>query len=253
MSIDQTTQTRQLTTYLLPDLIPSNQKMTGSAVVIDILRASSTICTALDAGASAVIPCEHIETAQLTRKDFHADKVLMGGERQGVKIDGFDLGNSPRDYTEDIMAGRTLIFSTTNGTRALHRCQTADRVAIGCFLNRSATVNWLQQEAEPVHLVCAGTDGKITLEDCLFAGALAGGLISHGESFAMNDATRLCLNLYHMSIQHKEGILLRLLESQGGQNLQQLSMQDDVTYCAQVDLLENVPVWDSGVNRINNG
>ncbi|HBN74525.1 MAG TPA: 2-phosphosulfolactate phosphatase [Planctomycetaceae bacterium] len=252
MAIDPTTQTRQLTTYLLPDLIPANQKMKGSAVVIDILRASSTICSALESGASAVIPCEHIETAQLTRKDFDDDTVLMGGERQGVKIEGFDLGNSPRDYTKDVVENRTLIFSTTNGTRALHRCQTAQRVAIGCFLNRSPIVNWLQQDAGPIHLVCAGTDGKITLEDCLFAGAVAEGLISRGDQLDMNDATRLCLNLYHMSIQHSEGIHLRLLESQGGQNLQHLSMEEDVAFCAQVDVLENVPVWDSGLNRINN-
>lgn len=253
MANDLPTSTRKLTTYLLPDLIPVNQNMGGSAVVIDILRASSTICTALNSGAAAVIPCEHLETALLTRKDFDADFVLMGGERQGVKIEGFDLGNSPRDYKPEVVKGRSLIFSTTNGTRALHRCQTASRVAIGCFLNRSAVVDWLQQNEEPVHLVCAGTDGKITLEDCLFAGAVADGLISRGEALHMNDATRLCLNLYHMSILHQEGIHLRLLESQGGQNLQRLSMEEDVAYCAQVDILENVPVWNCEENRILNG
>lgn len=166
-----------IVTHLLPKHFSPDQLTGGIVVAIDILRASSTISTALANGAESVIPCEQVEQAYQIREQFPEDSTILGGERNGVIIDGFDLGNSPGDYSSNQVSGKKVLFTTTNGTRAIHRCRKAKAVFIGSFLNLSAVARKLRQYTEPIHLVCAGTDGRITTEDCLFAGAIAEELI----------------------------------------------------------------------------
>jgi len=164
-----------LTVHLLPSLTTAQDLGGGVVVVIDVLRASTTICQALAAGARAVIPCLEVDEARRTAERFAAGEVVLGGERQGVRIDGFALGNSPAEYTKATVGGRTVVFSTTNGTKAMHACRLADAVWIGAFVNFSAVLHRLRAAAgqgRPLHLLCAGTDGRVTGEDVLFAGAL---------------------------------------------------------------------------------
>ena len=164
--------------HLLPDLFQPEQLTGGIAVIIDILRASTTMITALHHGAAAVVPWGTVEQAMHIRQTSGPEtRVLLGGERGGVRIEGFDLGNSPADYTTDVVDSRILGFTTTNGTRALLRSVQADQIVVGAFVNLSVLITHLRRKNRPVHLVCAGTDGHITGEDVLFAGAVVDRLL----------------------------------------------------------------------------
>ncbi len=173
-------------------------------MVIDILRASSTIVTALSRGAAAVLPCLTVEEALSIRDRHPPGTVLLGGERGGVRIEGFDLGNSPREYTAEKIRDRFVGFTTTNGTRALLRSLEATKIFVGSFLNLSRIVDVLSDSALPIHLVCAGTDGQITGEDVLFAGAvcqrLTGNDSAGGSSFVLTDSAEIALSMWREQV-----------------------------------------------------
>ena len=250
-------------THLLPDHFSSEQLRGDVAVVIDILRASTTITTAIANGAKCVIPCEQVEQAfqlrrELSDQESSTTGIILGGERGGVAVEGFDFGNSPVDYSSEHVAGKTVLFTTTNGTRAVHRCREAETVLIGSFLNLSAVIRKLSRCRAPIHLVCAGTDGVVTLEDSLYAGALAKGLVEENNLSVGNcdDTTQLCLALYDRTVSSEgedRSVQIRNLfrNSQGGRNLLQLGMDSDLTVCSQLDTLEIVASWDRDTNRIN--
>lgn len=146
--------------HLLPNLFEPEEFRGGVAVILDILRASTTIVHALAHGAARVIPTGEIAEARRVAGGLPVGSVLLGGEREGLQIEGFDLDNSPFAYTPELVKGRTIVFTTTNGTRALLRSDRADRVLIGSFVNLQAVVDDLAQEDRPVHLVCAGDKGE---------------------------------------------------------------------------------------------
>jgi 2-phosphosulfolactate phosphatase len=160
----------------------------GIAVVIDVLRASTTIITALAHGAARVRPVLTIEEA---RAEAAAAGMMLGGERGGRRIDGFDFGNSPLEYGRSRVDGRSIVITTTNGTAALHACAGAAEVLIGAIVNRSAVAAAahalaIKHGGCDVHLVCAGTDGAVTEEDLLAAGAIL-------DAAAQSDGRALCL------------------------------------------------------------
>jgi 2-phosphosulfolactate phosphatase len=159
--------------HLLPALIPEGALRGGVAVVIDVLRATTTMVHALAAGCDAIIPCVEIDEARRVASNLSEGSAVLAGERQGLPIEGFDLGNSPGDCTPEVCSGKTLVMTTTNGTKAIIAALGADRVLIAAFVNRKATVEALKRDGRPIHLVCAGTEGQISLEDSLFAGAIA--------------------------------------------------------------------------------
>jgi 2-phosphosulfolactate phosphatase len=141
--------------------------------VIDVLRASTMMVHALVAGCREVIPCAEVDEALRVAAALSAGSALLAGERHGLAIEGFDLGNSPDQCTPATCEGRTLVLTTTNGTRAVLACTEADPVVLGSFVNFAATSQRLLHEAKPIHLVCAGTEGSISYEDTLLAGAFA--------------------------------------------------------------------------------
>ena len=159
--------------HLLPALIPPGSLRGGLAVVVDVLRATTTMIHALAAGADAILPCLEIDQARSLAASLPAGSALLAGERQGVRVEGFDLGNSPGDCTPANCSGRTLVMTTTNGTKAILAAMEADRVLIGAFVNRRATIEALKADGRPIHLVCSGTDGQVSLEDSLLAGSIA--------------------------------------------------------------------------------
>jgi 2-phosphosulfolactate phosphatase len=132
--------TRQIDVYLLPALVDPVELEGKAVVVIDVLRATTTIVHALAAGTSEVAPCEEIEDAKKLAATL-GSKAVLSGEREGLPIPGFDLGNSPAEFTRDRVAGKTLVFTTTNGTRAMHRCRHAARVLLGAFVNFSTATD----------------------------------------------------------------------------------------------------------------
>jgi 2-phosphosulfolactate phosphatase len=228
---------RDVQVYLLPELVPAGALAGGLAVVIDVLRATTTIVHALAAGCKAVVPCAEIEEAREVAGGMRVGRVLLGGERGGTILPGFDLGNSPREYTPKLCRGNTLVLSTSNGTRALVRAAEAARVLVAAFVNYSAVCEQLRQDLRPVHILCAGTDGAVSLEDTLLAGALVDYLCQAGEA-RLNDSARLAWDTF----ENHGAVLQGALEvSAGGAILRHLGYDDDIRVAAQVDRFALVP------------
>ncbi|WP_339731822.1 2-phosphosulfolactate phosphatase [uncultured Gimesia sp.] len=238
----------EIRTCLLP-LLSEPEDYSGSvAVILDILRASSTISYALHSGATAVIPCEEIEEAQQVAeklKQVHGDQVLLGGERMGYKIEGFDLDNSPACYPSETVSGKQIVFTTSNGTRALKHALQARRILIGSFMCLDAVVNELKKSDGVIYLVCAGTDGSVTGEDCLCAGAIAAELQDQiDQEMVLDDSTRIVVDHYRSQIQNEEGVLLAIRASLGGRNLIRRGFEDDIRLCSERGLISMVPEYD---------
>lgn len=228
---------RDVHVHLLPALVPVGRLAGAVAVAVDVLRATTTIVHALAAGCSAVIPCAEVEEARERADRMRAGKVLLGGERDGKPLTGFDRGNSPREYTPSVCRGTTLVLTTTNGTRALLKASEADRVLVGAFVNYSAVCEQLKAEARPVHIICAGSAGEVTLEDTLFAGALVD-FLSEACEVRLNDGARLAWDCY----EHHGKVLQGALEiSQGGAQLRRLGYDDDIKAAGRVDQFALVP------------
>jgi 2-phosphosulfolactate phosphatase len=215
----------------------------AAVVVIDVLRAGSTIAHALAAGATEVVPCTEVDEARDLAARLGRSAVL-GGEREGVQIDGFDLGNSPREYTSETVGDKTVVFTTSNGTRAMRHCRQAKRVLIGAFVNASAVVSELELEPR-IHLLCAGSNGAITREDVLLAGMLTVDLSSRWEEPAvLNDEAQLAADSWRQASDAViDGIPLAqvLAEGRGGLNLRRIGRKDDIEAAARIDLLDVVP------------
>jgi 2-phosphosulfolactate phosphatase len=202
-----------------------------------VLRATTTVIHALAAGCTAVLPCLCVEEAQHLAGGMRAGRVLLGGERGCKPPPGFDLGNSPGAYTAAVCRGTTLVLTTTNGTRALLHAAHAARTLVAGFVNFSAVCEQLRQEARPIHIVCAGADGAVALEDTLLAGALVECLDGHGTA-RLNDGARVAWDCF----EHHGRVLEGALEvSAGGALLRRLGYDDDVRAAARIDQFALVP------------
>lgn len=190
---------QSIRTFLISELIPDEGLPGDSVVVIDVLRASTTIVHALSAGARGVHPFLTIEEtlakAERLAADPECSSVQRGGERGGIKIDGFDLGNSPVEYTPEVVSDATICFTTTNGTKALQRSLPAAKIMIGCLINRQAVVQELVDD-DSIALVCAGTNGVVTLEDVYAAGAIVESLQLTNPLIELDDSSRLALSAW---------------------------------------------------------
>jgi 2-phosphosulfolactate phosphatase len=228
---------RDVHVYLLPELAPPGRLRGGVAVVIDVLRATTTIIHALAAGCTAVRPCAEVEEARELAGGMRVGRVLLGGERGGVPLPGFDVGNSPREYTPKLCRGSTLVLTTSNGTRALLRAAEAERTLLAGFVNYSAVCEQLRQDARPLHILCAGTEGEVSLEDTLLAGALIDFLCETVE-VRLNDGARLAWDCFE---NHGRVLLGALEVGHGGAKLKHLGYDDDIRAAAQVDQFVLVP------------
>lgn len=260
---------RSICVHLLRTLVNPDDLRGGIAVVIDVLRASSTMIYALASGAKKIVPCSEIEQAKTVAEGLPARDVLLGGERGGKIIEGFNLGNSPVSYWTDVVNQKTVVFTTTNGTRTLQQCRQADAVFIGTFLNRAAIVDVLLNDHRPIHLVCAGTDGLISTEDCLFAGMIVSNLVDHNGDAEWNitdDSTQLAMSFHeqscglddrssnmhelHLGRETDEKRFEAMQKSRGGRNLIRLGMEGDIRYCSQTDEFAIVPKWNPESNEV---
>jgi len=220
--------------HFLPALIDPDQLAGQTVVVIDVLRATSTIAYALAAGAREVIPCARMDEAFRLKEEL-GDAAVLGGERGGVKVEGFDIGNSPCECTPEIVGGKTVVFTTTNGTKAMEHCRQAGRIFLGAFVNRQALLAAVPRE-EPIHLVCAGTQGEITREDVLLAGCLTLGRTDSDEKARtidrdlVNDEAQIAADAWTIAFaQLRAGVPLPgvLAKTQGGRNTIRLGLQED--------------------------
>jgi 2-phosphosulfolactate phosphatase len=235
---------RPLAVHLLPRLVDAAALAGGVVVMIDALRASTTIAWALEHGAARVVPTLTVDDARSRAERFGAagERVVLGGERGGERIEGFDLGNSPGDYTRQRVGGATVVFTTTNGTAALLHAARAERVLVGSLCNLGAVCDAVAGEARPVHLLCAGTRDEVTLDDCLPAGAMVERLLSAGRGLVADDSALLCLRAWREAASRgDEGVREAMRAGRGGRNLLRLGMDADVDACAHVDSVRCVP------------
>jgi 2-phosphosulfolactate phosphatase len=240
---------RPVLVHLLPSLVPTGALAGAVAVVIDVLRATTVIVHALAAGGRAVIPCGEINDAKAVAATV-SGKVLLTGERQGAPIPGFDLGNSPGEFSAKACKNATVVVTTTNGTRALLRAVEADRVLVAAFVNFSAVCEQLRAESRPVHIVCSGTDGAVSLEDTLLAGAFVDCLSDCGREVKLNDAARLAWDCFE---NHGCCLAGALEVGAGGERLRSLGYDADIRAAADVDRFAIVPELRRDPLRIERG
>ena len=214
-------------------------------VVFDVLRATSTIVTALANDATAILPVAEIAEALSIRR--RRPEVLLAGERDGVRIQSdltgsiaFDLGNSPREFIKEKIAGRTIVLTTTNGTRALRACAAAKTVLVGSLLNLSALTDFIEREY-PIHLllVCSGTIDQAAYEDVLAAGALCDLVWPKYRSGMVADSARIAHRLFRLE---QKDLVAAMTQSRNGRRLlAHPDLAGDVPFCAQRDLFRLCP------------
>lgn len=240
----------EIVIHPLPETVEPAELAGGVVVVIDVLRATTVIVHALAQGARAVVAAASIDEARTVANQWPVHERLLGGERHGVTIEGFDLDNSPFHYGREVVVGKTIVFTTTNGTRALRWANQASEILIGAFVNLSAVVDRLRAETRPVHLLCAGTDNRISGEDLLFAGAVANRL---SRAFSMSSETGIFAEFWRLHGASDAGRLEALRDSAGGRNLVELGFDRDIERASQIDLFRVVPTLDrsSGELRVH--
>jgi len=225
----------QINACLTPVLIPLYDVENSIVVIIDIFRATSSICYGIENGAEAIIPVSEVEECEAYREHGH----LLAAERNGEVVTGFDFGNSPFSYTREKVAGKTIVLTTTNGTQALHLSRKAKKIVIGSFLNLTSLCNWLKTQNENILLVCAGWKNNFNLEDTLFAGAVANQLWETG--LKPDDAAIAAYDLFQVG---KGDISQYLKKTSHGERLKKLGIEKDIEFCLQVDLTTAIPLLD---------
>lgn len=222
-----------------PMLYPVYKDNDSIVVIIDILRATSAICTAFHFGAAKIIPVATVEEAQA-----YKDKgMLAGAERNAIKIDGFDFGNSPFDYMGENILGQTIALTTTNGTQALEAAKDAYKVVVGAFTNITALSDWLVSQNKNVLLLCSGWKNRFNLEDSLFAGAMTEELQKRNPDYKLGDA---CLALQYLYQMGKKNPIKFLGHASHKERLSKLNLKEDIRYCLQPDLTTAIPVLVDG-------
>ncbi|TDX51544.1 2-phosphosulfolactate phosphatase [Orenia marismortui] len=210
-----------------------------TAIVIDTLRATSTIVTALANGAKKVIPVVNIEEAKgLATKE---DNCLLTGERDGIKVEGFDLGNSPLDYSKDVVENRKIILTTTNGSKCFVRLGLAQEVIVFSLLNLKAIINYLKEKTDIV-FCCAGTRGEFALDDFITAGKAISVLLNYG-GIELSDRALVAYNTY---LQNKDNLASVIKSSKSGRNLIKLGREVDIDYILTSEKMDIVPIYTKG-------
>lgn len=231
---------RKLEVCFTPALLPLYDITDSIVVIIDILRASSSICYGIDNGAEGIIPVATVEECM----EYGGGDFLLAAEREGCVVDGFDFGNSPFSYTAEKVKGRKIVLTTTNGTQALHESLRADKIIIGSFLNKTALCDYLHRQQQSVLLLCAGWKGMVNLEDMLFAGAVVNRL--RGDIQNVDDSGIAAEELYLLAKDDLRGFLRK---SSHSIRLEKLNIEEDICFCLQTDICHSVPILENGSLR----
>ncbi len=218
-----------------------------TVVVIDILRATSVMVYAISCGAKEIIPVITPEEAFQLAKTFPRNTILLGGERESNRIEGFDLGNSPREYTSEKVEGKRLILTTTNGTRAFHSVSSAAEILVGSFFNATATAQRCLEGERDLLLFPSGDQGGFSLEDTVCGGMLIDRIVRKVKKpVTLTDTSYSA----HILFQRFEANLVEAFYlSSHGKELVDRGHEEDLPYCAQIDINDVVPVYEEGVIR----
>lgn len=231
---------RKLETSFSPALFEAEKHLDSIAVIIDVLRASSAICTAFANGASSIIPVAEAEQA----KQYKAKGYLVAAERDGYKLDFADFGNSPFNFTKDKVEGKTIAYSTTNGTSLINLAQASFRTVIGSFLNISSLVQWLKDQDRDIILICAGWKNRFCLEDSVCAGAIATSLMK-SEMFATTcDSTIAAIDLWKLASPDIHAYIGKAAQRS---RLRDKNLDDCIEFCLTPDFTDKIPYMKNGI------
>jgi len=230
---------------------PPNPKLLSNRVVIviDVLRATSVMVHALSEGAIEIIPVATVGEAFQRVKTFPSGTALLGGERGSRKIEGFDLGNSPKEYIADRVRGKRLILTTTNGTKAFHFVSSGEEVMVGSFFNIEAVAQRCVEIGRDLLLFPSGDEGNFSLEDTVCGGMLVDLIIKRKKKpIALTDASHAAHILYQ---RFEDNLSEAFHLSHHGRELIDLGLGDDLFYCARTDITNIVPIFKEGAIRVN--
>ena len=225
---------RKIEVCLTPALLDLYTIDHSIVVVIDLLRATSSMVYGIDNGAGAIIPVAQVEDCL----NYDGKGYLLAAERNGEVVEGYDFGNSPFSYTAEKVKGKTVVLTTTNGTKALHMARSrASQVVIGAFLNLQSLCDWLRTQEKDVLLLCAGWKDQFNLEDTLFAGAVVSHLRKHFVHF--DDASVAAEDLYMLA---KDDLRAYVGKSSHSHRMVALNIGEDVKFCLQLNICQAIPV-----------
>jgi 2-phosphosulfolactate phosphatase len=226
--------------FLTSSIVSEEDVKDRTVVVIDVLRACSTIATALNNGARSIVPVADMAQAGKIASNLDQQSYLLGGERDGLKIEGYHLGNSPLEYTQKMVGGRTVIFNTTNGTVAIDQARPAEHLLIGTFLNAGRVVEFIREAGNDLTIICAGWRNRVSLEDTLCAGLMLYRLWDGVEPESASDTAHIAFTQYDHDREHLTAALQRCNHARW---LSSNGHQDDVDYCLQLDALPVLPYY----------
>lgn len=226
----------RLEVCLSPAIYDKHADDENLVVIVDILRATSSICAAIHNGVKKLIPVATVEEAREMKNRGY----LVASERDGHVLDFADFGNSPFNFIPEIVKDKEIVYSTTNGTRCIHLASHSKAVVIGSFLNLSSLVDWLIVQNSPVLIFCASWKDRFSLEDTVFAGALAERLLNSGKFESICDAVTASIDLWNLA---KEDLKSYILKSAQKTRLASKGLDDCIDYCLTADQTEVIPAF----------
>jgi len=231
---------RKIETCFSPALYEPEQNTGSIVVIIDILRATSAICTAFANGALSIIPVAEIIEA----KEYKSRGYLVAAERDGYVLDFADFGNSPFNFTREKVEGKTIVYSTTNGTGIINMASSASAIVIGSFLNISALTEWIISQDKNVVLFCAGWKNRFNLEDTICAGSMAERLMNSSLYSTICDSTLAALDLWSLARSDLAGYIEKAAQRT---RLRDKRLDDCIEFCLTSDFTKKIPVIKNGI------
>ena len=236
----------RLDVALLPERVDREALPTATVLVVDVLRASTTMIAALGNGCAGIVPVSDPDEAHRRARDLGSG-ALIAGERKGLMIDGFDLGNSPLEMTPERVSGKTLVFTTSNGTKALLAARPAAAVGVAALVNLSAAVTWARGHGRDVTVICSGDQGRVSLEDEVCAGLLFDALLKHEPGAALSPTAR---EAFEVGRGYAQGVARLAQDSPWGRHLSVAGRAADLAACLVLDTTTLVPVYTADIDKV---
>jgi 2-phosphosulfolactate phosphatase len=229
----------KLETCFSPALYEPDEHLNSIVVIIDILRASSAICTAFANGAAAILPVAEAAEA----REYKSRGFLVAAERDGFVLDFADFGNSPYNFTREKVEGKTIVYSTTNGTGIISLASSSYMIAVGSFLNIGALTEWLMKQERDILLFCAGWKNRFNLEDSVCAGAIATKLLASDHFYSDCDSTKAAIDLWSLASPDLPGYIEKAAQRT---RLRDKKLDDCLEFCLGMDFTDKIPVMKNG-------
>lgn len=212
------------------------------AVVIDMFRATSVIVTALNNGCREVVPFLTIDEALETSEKLNREEYILGGERKAVKIKGFDLSNSPLEYTKEVVENKKVLITTTNGTRTLTKSNNAKRILIAAMINARAVANKLLEINNDIVIINAGTNGNFSMDDYICSGYIINEMLKINNEIELTDIAKTANMIY----ENNSDIISYVKEATHYSLMKSLELDCDIDYCIRKSIVNNVPEYKNG-------